>query len=346
MSPALALARALEGDEVIFIGTAAGIEANMVPRAGFPFEQIEVVGFDRARPLALPGVAVRAAGAVRRSRRLLRDVGPDVVLGMGGYVSLPVSLAAASARVPLVLHEQNIVFGLAHKITKRFAAAVAVSFEETLRSAGKTGVWTGNPVQPELIDADLTAERARAIASFDLDPDRRTILVFGGSLGAKRVTDAALGLADMWSSRADVQVLHILGSRGGGVEAPTTGRLIYRTVDYVDRMIEAYAVADIAVCRGGASTIAELTVVGVPSIVVPYPFHRDRQQERHAQVLAAAGAAEILPDAETTPPTLAARLDVLMRDAGTLDRMRAASRSLGKPDAAQELAALVRRVAA
>jgi len=346
VSPAIALARALEGDDVTFIGTAEGIESTMVPAAGFPLELIEVVGFDRAKPLALPAVAVRAAGAVRRSRRLLRRLQPDVVVGMGGYVSLPVSLAAASARVPLVLHEQNIVFGLAHKVTRGFACRVAVSFEETLRQAGKKGSWTGNPVQPELVDADLGQERERALESFGLDRDRRTVLVFGGSLGAKRVTEAALGLASLWAQRDDLQVLHILGRRGSDMDVATGERLIYRTVPYVERMIEVYAVADVAVCRGGASTVAELTTVGLPSIVVPYPYHRDRQQERHARVLEAAGAALVLPDAETTPDALAERLDALLSDRERLLRMAEAARSLGKPDAAEELARLVREVAA
>ena len=327
-----------------FIGTESGVEASMVPGAGFPLEHIQVAGFDRAKPLSFPAVAGRAGGAVGRSRKLLGTLRPDVVVGMGGYVSLPVSLAAASRRIPLVLHEQNIVFGLAHKVTKPFARRVAVSFEETLSSAGKKGVWTGNPVQPELVDADVPTERERAYATFDLDPSRRTVLVFGGSLGAKRVTDAALGLAELWSSRSDLQVLHILGRRGGDVEAVPTERLVYRTVPYVDRMIEAYAVADVAVCRGGASTIAEITVVGVPSIVVPYPYHRDRQQERHARVLEAAGAAQVLMDAETTPESLAARLDPLLSDDTALNAMRSAARSLGKPEAARELAGIVRTV--
>jgi len=318
----------------------------MVPAAGFPLELIEVVGFDRAKPLALPAVGVRAAGAVRGSRRLLRRLAPDVVVGMGGYVSLPVSVAAASARVPLVLHEQNIVFGLAHKVTKRFAARVAVSFEETLADAGKKGVWTGNPVQPDLVRPDLGAERARALATFGLDDARRTVLVFGGSLGAKRITDAALGLGGLWSEREDVQVLHILGRRGGDVEVGATERLIYRTVPYVQRMVEAYAVADVAVCRGGASTVAELTAVGLPAIIVPYPYHRDRQQERHARVLEAAGAAVVLSDEDTTSDVLAAELDALLADRARLDGMAGAARSLGKPDAAQALADLVREVAA
>lgn len=346
VSPAIALARALEGDDVSFIGTEAGVEQTMVPAAGFSLAHISVAGFDRAKPLRLPVVAGRAVGAVGAARRALGELKPDVVVGMGGYVSLPVSLAAASRRIPLVLHEQNIVFGLAHRVTKPLARRVAVSFEATLSDAGKKGVWTGNPVSRDIVEADVPTERDRALVHFDLDPERRTILVFGGSLGAQRVTDAALGLAVEWSDRTDVQVLHILGRRGGAVAAPVTNGLIYRTVPYVDRMIEAYAVADVAVCRGGASTVAEITVVGVPSVIVPYPYHRDRQQERHAHVLRSAGAAEVMLDHETTPAALADRLGVLLDDAARLDHMRTAARSLGRPDAARELADLVRTVAA
>jgi len=345
VTPAIALARALDGDEVTFVGTATGVESTMIPTAGFRFERIEVAGFDRAKPLALPAVAARAERAVRTSRNVLDHVGAHVVVGMGGYVSLPVSLAAASKRIPLVLHEQNIVFGLAHKVTKPFAARIGVSFQETLRDAGTKGEWTGNPIQPEFVTANLDDERRRARESFGLDGARQTVLVFGGSLGAKKVTDAALGLAELWSQRDDVQILHILGRRGGDVTPPRTDRLTYRTVDYVERMIEAYAVADVAVCRGGASTVAELAVVGLPSIIVPYPYHRDRQQELHGRVLQSAGAAQVLPDAETTPETLAAMLDVLLADAASLDAMRVAARSLAKPNAAHDLARLVRAAA-
>lgn len=345
VSPALALARALDGDDVSFVGTEAGVESSLVPAAGYRLDRIEIAGFDRAKPLSFPLVAGRAAGAVGKARRLLRDLDPDVVVGMGGYVSLPVALAAAMRRIPLVLHEQNIVFGLAHRVTKPFARRVAVSFEETLKDAGPRGVWTGNPVSPEIVSADVAAERERAQTTFDLDPARRTVLVFGGSLGAKKVTDAALGLAREWSGRTDVQILHILGRRGGDVSVPDTDGLIYRTVAYVERMIEAYAVADVAVCRGGASTVAELTVAGVPSIIVPYPYHRDKQQERHARVLESAGAATVLLDEDTTPGSLAASLVTLLDDQGRLDRMAAAARALGRPDAANELASIVRTVA-
>lgn len=345
VSPAIALARALAGDEVAFVGTRDGVEATMVPAAGFELDEISIGGFDRARPLSLPAVGLRAVGAVRASRRILSLRRPDVVVGMGGYVSLPVALAAATKRIPIVLHEQNIVFGLAHRVTKPLARRVAVSFEETLVDAGRKGVLTGNPVQPELVAADLVGERKRALAGFDLDDTRSTVLVFGGSLGARTITDAALDLGRMWADRSDVQILHILGRRGGDIVVPQTAGLIYRAVPYVERMVEAYAVADIAVCRGGASTIAELTVVGVPSVVVPYPHHRDRQQERHARVLERAGAAVVVPDAQASAERLAAVLDPLLADAATRDEMRRASSSLGRPDAAAALAGIVRTVA-
>ena len=344
MTPAIALARAMTGDEVTFIGTREGVESAMVGDADFPLETISFAGFDRAKPWAFPAVAGRAAGAVGRARRILKSIGPDVVVGMGGYVSLPVSLAAASKRIPLVLHEQNIVFGLAHRVTKPWARRVAVSFEETLAQAGRKGVWTGNPVAPELVDADLSAERERALQNFGLEPDRKTVLVFGGSLGAQRVTESALGLGSKWSTRADVQILHILGRRGGDIQAPETDGLIYRTVPYVERMIEAYAVSDVAVCRGGASTVAELTVVGVPSVIVPYPHHRDRQQERHGQVLERAGAAMVVTDAEATPDRLATLLDPILANADRRAGMRTAAKALGRPDAAQKLAEIVRTV--
>ena len=345
MSPALALALELDEHNVSFVGTPEGVEATMVPAAGFPLDNISVVGFDRAKPLSFPAVGLRAGRAIARARQLLKTIKPDVVVGMGGYVSLPISVAAGMRRIPLVLHEQNIVFGLAHRFTKRFAHRIAVSFEETLEEAGPKGVWTGNPVLPDLVKANRETERAEALARFGLEGTRKTVLVFGGSLGAQRVTEAALGLADLWSSRTDLQVLHILGRRGGDITSPNTSGLLYRTVPYVERMVEAYAVADIAVCRGGASTIAELTVMGVPALIVPYPYHRDRQQERHAEVMAHAGAAEVVADAEATPERLASSLDAILGDDSLRDAMSEASRRLGRPDAAQRLAEIVLTVA-
>ncbi|HET7482501.1 MAG TPA: undecaprenyldiphospho-muramoylpentapeptide beta-N-acetylglucosaminyltransferase [Actinomycetota bacterium] len=344
VNPAIALANALSGDDVSFVGTATGAEADLVPAAGFALHRIEVEGFDRARPLALPAVGYRAARAVAAARRHLREVEADVVVGMGGYVSLPVCIAASTARIPVVIHEQNIVFGLANRVAKRFARRVAVSFRESLPAAGRHGVFVGNPVRDEIVQMDRERERAAGIEELGLDPARRTVLVFGGSQGARSINQAAVGLRDLWSDRTDRQIVHITGR---GFEPPhaETSSLIYRSPSFMDRMIRAYAVADVAVCRGGATTLAELTVVGLPALVVPYPYHRDRQQERQARVLEAGGACRVVLDGELTPGQLGNDLDRILGDDDTLDSMGAAALALGRPTAAADLADVVRGVA-
>ncbi len=346
VNPALALAHALEGDDVSFIGTERGLEARMVPEHGFRFRSIEVAGFDRAKPYAFPAVAARAAGAIRHSRALLAQIRPDVVVGMGGYVSLPVALGARSRSIPVVLHEQNIVLGLANRVSKRFARRVAVSFEETLPEAGPRAVHTGNPVAADLAHLDRNAARAAAYERFDLSPDRRTVLIFGGSLGAHTLNVAGYELAVAWKDRTDVQIFHISGRKGlmiMGAPPPDVSGVL-RHADYVDDMKLAYAVADLALCRGGATTVAELCVAGLPAVIVPYPHHRDRQQERHGRVLEAAGAAVVVPDAEATAQRLGAVVDELL-SGDRLDRMATAARSLGRPDAAEQLARVVREAA-
>ena len=349
VNPALALGRALEGAEILFIGTERGSEKRLVPQAGFNLELIEVRGFDRARPLALFGVAFTALGAVRRSRAILRRFAPDVVVGMGGYVALPVCLAARLARIPIVIHEQNIVFGLTNRLCKRMATRVAVSFEETLAPAGSRGINTGNPVVPEIAHMDHDVERKGALERFRLDPSRKTLLVFGGSQGAKRINEAVAGLVDRWAHKDDRQILHITGTAqtpSREITRDPDGSLVYQQVAFVERMQEPYAVADLALCRGGATTVAELGAVGLPALIVPYPFHRDKQQERHGLVLARAGAAMVIDDAEATAERISTEADRLFTDDAALVSMRDAARSFGRPEAADALAQVVREAAA
>ncbi|MGH2809079.1 MAG: undecaprenyldiphospho-muramoylpentapeptide beta-N-acetylglucosaminyltransferase [Actinomycetota bacterium] len=346
VNPAISLGRAMSGHELIYLGTAAGAEAALVPAAGFRLETIEVRGFDRSRPFSLPGTGARALGAISDARRLLRVLRPEAVLGMGGYVSLPACVAARTLRIPIVLHEQNIVFGLANRVCRRLARRVAVSFEETLELAGRKGVYVGNPVSPEIVSFGRDAERRRGLERFELEEDRKTLLVFGGSQGAQRVNEAAAALASAWRDRSDVQIVHIVGRKQAPREHDSGGALIYRQTTYVERMIEAYAVADLAVCRGGATTLAEITVVGLPAIIVPYPYHRDRQQELQGRVLERAGAGTVLPDRETTADRLAAEIERVWSDEGRLTAMTIASKNLGRPDAAERLAAVIEEVAA
>jgi UDP-N-acetylglucosamine--N-acetylmuramyl-(pentapeptide) pyrophosphoryl-undecaprenol N-acetylglucosamine transferase len=345
VNPALALAAALEGDEVRFVGTTVGAEAVLVPRAGWPLETIEVRGFDRARPASFVATAVIAARAITTVLALLRRLRPDVVVGMGGYVSLPVCVAARALGIPIVVHEQNIVLGLANDLCRLFARAVAVSFPDTLKTAGPRAVLVGDPIAPEIAHADHAAERRRGLRRFGLSEDRRTLLVFGGSQGAQRVNTAAAELAHRWRARGDRQIVHITGPAYDGAP-PEAGSLVYRAVPFVDRMIEAYAVADLALCRGGATTVAEIASVGLPAVIVPYPFHRDRQQELHGRVLERAGAAVVIDDAEATGARVGAEADRLLAQGSMLEAMSRAARSLGVPDAAERLAAVVKEAAA
>ena len=339
VNPAVAVARAMPLETITFIGTERGLEADVVPEAGFELDPIDIVGFDRARPARLPMVGVKALAAIGAARKLLAQRDAEVVLGMGGYVSLPVALAARSSSIPLVLHEQNIVLGLAHKVSKPFARYMAVSFEETLPSAGERAVFTGNPVLPEIADFDRLATREAGHGRFGLDPNKRTVLVFGGSLGARTLNAAAPALAQRWRDRDDVQILHISG-RSSVTETGSEALPNYHRVDYTKEMAEVYAVADLGICRGGATTVAELAAVGLPSVIVPYPHHRDRQQQRHAEVLVRAGAAVMVLDEDATPERLGEVVEGLGND--TLAAMGESARSLARPDAALQVADLVR----
>jgi UDP-N-acetylglucosamine--N-acetylmuramyl-(pentapeptide) pyrophosphoryl-undecaprenol N-acetylglucosamine transferase len=347
VNPALALAEALEGDRTTFIGTAQGVEARLVPDSGGEFEAIEVRGFDRARPASIVGTGFLAARAVVAARRVLRRIGARVAVGIGGYVSLPVCLAARSLGMPVVLHEQNIVFGLANRVCKPFARTIAVSFEQTLRAAGGRGVLVGNPVAADIARGDRAALRDAVLTRWGLRRGVKTLLVFGGSQGAKRINDSTRGLAESWRGRSDRQVLHITGaaheSDGSG---PGDNEFVLRRVPYVARMMEAYAVADLVVCRGGATTIAELTAIGLPSIIVPYPHHRDRQQYRHGEVLERAGAALVVDDEDATGERIAREADRLFDDEASLAAMARAAARWGRPDAARRLAEIVREGAA
>ena len=343
VNPAIALARALEAHDVTFVGTSRGAESQLVPAAGFELEVVEVRGFDRSRPWGIFPVGLQALKAVAASRRLLRAIRPNVVVGMGGYVSLPVCFAARLSGTPIVLHEQNIVLGLANRVCKPLARKVATSFEETARAVGKKGVFVGNPVLPEIAGLDRETARASGLKRFGLDPKRRTLLVFGGSQGARRINEATNELARLWADKDDRQILHITGRAPRATPLSEFGN--YHVVDYVDQMGEAYATADLTVCRGGATTVAELGAVGLPAIIVPYPYHRDRQQERHGREMETAGAAFVIDDANTTAQSLAQQIDPLFERVEVLDRMKRSARAFGPPNAAAALADVVREQA-
>lgn len=346
--PALAVARRLAegGDEVRFAGTERGQEARLVPAAGFPFTPIEARPFVRKvspRAVAAPVAALRSVGNCRP----LVDWA-DVVLGMGGYVSVPASLAAIRSRRPVVLHEQNAVPGLANRVLARAARTVALSFGEAAKLLPRRArtVVTGNPVRDEIVavqaDRDALAKEARA--ELELEEGRTTVLVFGGSQGALHVNRAAVDAMGIIRGRADLQVVVLTGPahiNQVSRHLPAEGHLLVRALPFLDRMELAYAVADLVVARAGATTVAEVTVCGLPSLLVPYPYATARHQEANARVLQRAGAATVVMDDALSGPVLAARVGELASDPGRLRAMAERAAAWARPDAARALATVV-----
>jgi UDP-N-acetylglucosamine--N-acetylmuramyl-(pentapeptide) pyrophosphoryl-undecaprenol N-acetylglucosamine transferase len=349
--PGLALARVLEarGHDVSFVGTAHGVEARLVPGAGYEFHAVPARPFLRRiswEALKAPFVALRAVDA---ARRIVRDSG--AVVGMGGYVSVPAVLAARRERVPAVLHEQNAIPGLANRALARVARAVGLSFGDATGSFPRRVrvEVTGNPVRPEILrvveERDALAKEAREV--LDLDEDRRTILIFGGSQGALHVDRSSVGACRLLSGRADLQIVLITGPAHLETIARAlppdsdSQRLAIRVLGYLDRMELAYACADLVVCRSGATTIAEVTVCGLPSLQVPYPYATRGHQEANARALQRAGAAAVLLDEQLSSESLAARIEALIDHRERLQAMAERARAFGRPDAGDRLADLV-----
>jgi len=346
--PALAVARRLAegGAEVRFAGTERGQEARLVPAAGFPFTPVEARPFVRKvslRAAAAPWAALRSVGQCRP----LVDWA-DVVLGMGGYVSVPASLAAIRSRRRLVLHEQNAVPGLANRTLARAARTVALSFGEAAKLLPKRArtVVTGNPVRDEIVavQADREALAKKARAELELEEGRTTVVVFGGSQGALHVNRAAADAFGILRGRGDLQVVVLTGpAHIDHVRRRLLvgGDLLVRALPFLDRMELAYAVADLVVARAGATTVAEVTVCGLPSLLVPYPYATARHQEANARVLQRAGAATVVMDDALSGPVLAARIGELASDLGRLRAMAERAAAWGRPDAARALATVV-----
>ncbi len=346
--PAIAIGQALvdrghERASIRFLGSRRGLERTMVPEAGFEVTLLPGRGIARRLTVDNIGAVAGLLTAMVQAVALLARARPAVVITVGGYASVAGALAAVVWRVPLVVAEQNAVPGLANRLAGRFAAACAVSFAGTpLRRA----VVTGNPVRRQILSVDRgDSGRAAACAALGLPAGRFVVAVTGGSLGARRINEAVRDLAARWASRADVAIRHVIGERdfaacAAGVPSPVPGGLIYQQVPFEDHMELLLSAADVAVQRAGASTVAELTVAGLPAILVPLPGAPGDHQTANARRLAAAGAAVMIPDGELDAARLAAELDRLIEDPATRRTMGVAARALARPDAAQAVAAL------
>ena len=337
-SPLLATADALRrlapDCEITCLGTPKGLENRVVPEAGYPLELVPPVPLPRTISGDLFRVPGRLRGAVKETTAILERVRPDVVVGYGGYVSMPAYLAARRAKLPIVVHEQNALPGLANKAGARVAARVAVSFPGTSLPKAE---YVGLPIRRMISMLDRDALRAEAREFFGLDPDRPTLVVTGGSQGARRLNESVSAAAEALDA-AGVQVLHVVGPNGTATPRPTTAP--YVVEPFVDRMDYALAAADLMVCRAGASSVTEAAAVGVPAVFVPLPIGNG-EQEHNARPVVDAGGALLVADAAFTPEWVASTVPALATDLPRLAAMSAAASGLIRRDADERLARIV-----
>jgi UDP-N-acetylglucosamine--N-acetylmuramyl-(pentapeptide) pyrophosphoryl-undecaprenol N-acetylglucosamine transferase len=338
--PALAIAQELQkqyGAEVLFIGTARGIENRLVPAAGFPLRLIEVGALNRVSLATRLKTLFALPRAVWESRQILSEFAPQVVIGVGGYASGPAMLAAVLSGIPTLAFEPNVVPGFANRVIGPMVSAAAVHFPETARYFRHPEV-TGVPVRQAFF----------AIAGKPAENREPTLLVFGGSQGAHAINQVVIESVDSLRARVpEIHIVHQTGERDYNDAQAAYARLggsveVHR---FIDDMPAFFARADLLVCRSGASTVAEITGAGKPAVFVPFPRAADDHQKRNAEALERAGAALMLEESSLSRESLVETVGSLLGDKERLERMGEAARKLSHPNAARDIASMAARLA-
>lgn len=344
--PALAIAKGIQerfNGKVLYVGTSRGLEADIVPREGLRFETITAAGLERKLSLKNLKVLWQAGKGIGEARAIIKKYMPDVVVGTGGYVCGPVVLAAAWKGIPTLIHEQNAFPGVTNRILSRFVRTVAVTFSESIKyfpQREKVKV-TGLPVRPEI----LHAQKDSAFNKLGLGSGRFLILSFGGSRGARSINRAVITVISELKDRPGIEVLHVTGRLDYEdflVELDKRGIVLEKNgninvVPYLYNMQDALAAAGLVICRAGAATIAEITVMGLPSILIPYPYAAENHQEYNARALAERGASELILDHELTGEVLINKIHYLLETPGQLQKMGKAAREFARPQALQDI---------
>jgi UDP-N-acetylglucosamine--N-acetylmuramyl-(pentapeptide) pyrophosphoryl-undecaprenol N-acetylglucosamine transferase len=342
--PALAIAQQLKkqlGAEVLFIGTARGIETRLVPQAGFPLELIQVGALKNVSLMTRAKTMFDLPRAIAASSRMLSDFDPEVVIGVGGYASGPAMVAAIRRRLPTLAFEPNVVPGFANRMIARWVSAAAVHFEETCRYFPHCRV-TGVPVR-----AAFFSIPPKTISS--KTGDAPTLLVFGGSQGARAINQAMIeSLAGLRAKIPGIHIIHQTGQRDYEhvLAAYQQSGVSGEVHKFIDDMPGTFGRADLLVCRSGASTVGEITAAGKPAIFVPFPAAADDHQNVNARALERSGAAVVVEESNLGAAYLVDTIAALISDAGRLQSMSAAAKSLAHPKAVEEIAEMVRQLAA
>ncbi|MFB6466546.1 undecaprenyldiphospho-muramoylpentapeptide beta-N-acetylglucosaminyltransferase [Cytobacillus sp. Hz8] len=339
--PALALIREIQKEtrdaEFLYIGTEKGLESKIVTRENIPFKSIHITGFKRKLSFENVKTIYRFLKGVRDSKKILKQFKADVVIGTGGYVCGPVVYAASKLGIPTIIHEQNSVPGLTNKFLSRFVNAIAVCFEEAAEFFPKDKVtMTGNPRASEVLGQDGIKGRLSVGLSLKIP----TVLIFGGSRGARPINEAVIKSLAEFGARK-YQVLYVTGD-AHFEEVQKEVQLVGNPENviikpFIHNMPEVLAGIDLTVARAGATTLAELTSLGIPSILIPSPYVTNNHQEKNARALSDHGAAQILLEKELTGKKLVEHIDQILMDDKVLNEMKKSALELGIPDAAKRL---------
>ena len=339
INPALALAETLEeqGHEVFYAGTPQGVEARLVKEAGLPFQAFEASGFDRAHPLTLPKALRTIQKSTKRAKEWFGEIKPDVVVAFGGYVCIPVSRAAEALGIPLVIHEQNSVMGMANAYLSKGAARVALTYEvagEQVADKSKI-VVTGNPVRKSIFASTREAGRAY----LGIPEDALMLLVFGGSLGARHLNSAIASLKDRLLALDDLYIMHVTGPKEletveAALDLSEEERARYQVLGYQDHMGEAMAACDMVVSRAGATSLAEISARRIPALLVPFPYATADHQTTNAKAYVERGAALMIADADVESDEFATLVFDLIGSEPLRDSMREAAATFETQDAA------------
>ncbi len=352
--PAITIARAIadiEPTEFLYVGSKIGLENTLIPKEGLPFVTLDVRGLERKISFRNLVTLGKTAGSLFKAESIIRHFKPDVVIGTGGFVCGPVLLAASLSGIPTLIQEQNVIPGVTNTILSKFVNRVALGYQEAANRFKKKNilVYTGNPVRKDILT--VTKEAGREYLG--LDAHKFTLLVAGGSRGARSINTAMIEVHKHFKDDDSIQILHVTGDHEydrvvkqlDGIDGKGRYGKGSRIIPYLHHMPSALAAADLAVYRAGAVGLAELTVRGVPSILIPYPYAAEDHQRYNAQALVMCGAAKMILDKMLTGRDLLEEILHLKEDPDALAAMAKASKALGKPQAAHDIAELALSIA-
>ncbi|WP_407372392.1 undecaprenyldiphospho-muramoylpentapeptide beta-N-acetylglucosaminyltransferase [Carnobacterium sp.] len=349
--PALALMHRIQElnptAEFLYVGTEKGLENRIVKEYGIPFASVEIKGFKRSLSLDTVKTIRMFISSINQAKKIIKNFQPDIVIGTGGYVCAPIVYAASKLGVPSIIHEQNSVAGITNKFLARYVTKIAICFEEVRNDFAKYPgkvCFTGNPRAQEVSNVQKKA----ALEEYNLDSEKPTVLIFGGSRGAKRINDAFVESLPLLANK-DYQVLMATGDvHFETIQSQLTKikneKFNVSVVSYISNMPEVFSTVSLVVSRSGATTLAELTALGLPSVLIPSPYVTNDHQTKNAESLVNKNAAKLINESELTGEKLAQTLDDLMLNQNLRQEMARNAKKMGMPDASDRIIEVINKI--